>query len=89
MRQYTRSATGTIYLARIESGRPPLLRVLPPGTGRCAIDLRRSRADRRRSAIVPLLAEQRQPVPVERARTVFYSISNTQRGLSGISTGSF
>jgi|SRR5690349_4794311 len=41
-------------------------------------------------AIAPLLAEQRQPVAVERARTaVFYSISNTQRGLGGISFGSF
>jgi malonyl-CoA decarboxylase len=42
------------------------------------------------NAIAPLLAEQRQPVPVERARTaVFYSISNTQKGLGGISFGSF
>jgi malonyl-CoA decarboxylase len=42
------------------------------------------------SAIAPLLAEERQPVPIERARTaVFYSISNTQRGLGGISFGSF
>ena len=41
-------------------------------------------------AIAPLLAEERKPVPVERARTaVFYSISNTQRGLGGISFGSF
>ena len=41
-------------------------------------------------AIAPLLAEDRQPVPIERARTaVFYSISNTQRGLAGISFGSF
>lgn len=41
-------------------------------------------------AIAPLLAEGRQPVAVERARTaVFYSISNTQRGLGGISFGSF
>jgi malonyl-CoA decarboxylase len=41
-------------------------------------------------AIAPLLAEDRQPVPVERARTaVFYSISNTQRGLGGISFGNF
>jgi len=41
-------------------------------------------------AIAPLLAIDRQPVPVERARTaVFYSISNTQRGLAGISFGSF
>jgi malonyl-CoA decarboxylase len=41
-------------------------------------------------AIAPLLAEDRQPVPVDRARTaVFYSISNTQKGLGGISFGSF
>ena len=42
------------------------------------------------SAIAPLLAVDRQLVPVERARTaVFYSISNTQRGLGGISFGNF
>jgi malonyl-CoA decarboxylase len=42
------------------------------------------------AAIAPLLAEDRQGVAVERARTaVFYSISNTQRGLGGISFGSF
>jgi malonyl-CoA decarboxylase len=41
-------------------------------------------------AIAPLLAEDRPLVPTERARTaVFYSISNTQRGLGGISFGSF
>lgn len=41
-------------------------------------------------AIAPLLAVDRQPVPTERARTaVFYSISNTQRGLGGISFGNF
>src|SRR5580698_2786777 len=41
-------------------------------------------------AIAPLLAADRQSAPVERARTaVFYSISNTQRGLGGISFGSF
>jgi malonyl-CoA decarboxylase len=41
-------------------------------------------------AIAPLLAEDRQPVPVDRARTaVFYSISNCQRGLGGISFGNF
>jgi malonyl-CoA decarboxylase len=41
-------------------------------------------------AIAPLLAEDREPVPIERARTaVFYSISNTQRGLGGISFGNF
>jgi malonyl-CoA decarboxylase len=41
-------------------------------------------------AIAPLLAADRQAVPVGRARTaVFYSISNTQRGLGGISFGSF
>src|SRR6201995_2517582 len=42
------------------------------------------------AAIAPLLAVNRQPVPAERARTaVFYSISNTQRGLGGISFGNF
>jgi len=42
------------------------------------------------SAIAPLLAVDRQPVPAESARTaVFYSISNTQRGLGGISFGNF
>ncbi|QWG14352.1 malonyl-CoA decarboxylase [Bradyrhizobium sediminis] len=42
------------------------------------------------AAIAPLLAKDRPLVPVERARTaVFYSISNTQRGLGGISFGSF
>jgi len=41
-------------------------------------------------AIAPLLAEDRPLVPTERARTaVFYSISNTQRGLGGISFGNF
>jgi malonyl-CoA decarboxylase len=41
-------------------------------------------------AIAPLLAVNRQPVGTERARTaVFYSISNTQRGLGGISFGNF
>jgi malonyl-CoA decarboxylase len=40
-------------------------------------------------AIAPLL-EDREPVQIERARTaVFYSISNTQRGLGGISFGNF
>jgi len=42
------------------------------------------------SAIAPLLAADRPLVPTEHARTaVFYSISNTQRGLGGISFGSF
>ena len=41
-------------------------------------------------AIAPLLAEDRAPVQIERARTaVFYSISNCQRGLGGISFGNF
>jgi len=41
-------------------------------------------------AIAPLLAEGRELVDIGRARTaVFYSISNTQRGLGGISFGNF
>src|ERR1700753_1156969 len=42
------------------------------------------------NAIAPLLAVDRKGVAIERARTaVFYSISNTQRGLGGISFGNF
>jgi malonyl-CoA decarboxylase len=42
------------------------------------------------TAIAPLLAAERQLVPIDRARTaVFYSISNSQKGLGGISFGSF
>jgi malonyl-CoA decarboxylase len=42
------------------------------------------------NGIAPLLAVDRQPVAIDRARTaVFYSISNTQRGLGGISFGNF
>ena len=42
------------------------------------------------SGIAPLLAVDRKGVAIERARTaVFYSISNTQRGLGGISFGNF
>src|ERR1700716_2798593 len=41
-------------------------------------------------AIAPLLAEDRELVPIDRARTaVFYSISNCQRGLGGITFGNF
>ena len=41
-------------------------------------------------AIGPILAEKRDPLPPEDARTaVFYSISNCQPGLRGISFGSF
>src|ERR1700723_324120 len=42
------------------------------------------------AAIAPLLAADRPLVPTERARTaVFYSITNCQRGLAGITFGSF
>jgi malonyl-CoA decarboxylase len=42
------------------------------------------------NGIAPLLAVDRKPVAIDRARTaVFYSISNTQRGLGGISFGNF
>ena len=41
-------------------------------------------------AIAPILAPDRERTELERARTaVFYSISNCQRGLSGVSFGSF
>ena len=41
-------------------------------------------------AIEPILAQKRDPVDPERATTaVFYSISNCQRGLAGVSFGNF
>jgi malonyl-CoA decarboxylase len=41
-------------------------------------------------AIAPILAEQREPLAPKRATTaVFYSISNCQRGLAGVSFGHF
>jgi malonyl-CoA decarboxylase len=41
-------------------------------------------------AIAPILASERRPVEPERATTaVFYSISNCQRGLAGVSFGHF
>jgi malonyl-CoA decarboxylase len=41
-------------------------------------------------AIAPLLAERRAHVPLEKARAAtFYSISNCQQGLSGVSFGNF
>jgi malonyl-CoA decarboxylase len=41
-------------------------------------------------AIVPILASEREKIELERARTaVFYSISNCQRGLAGVSFGNF
>ncbi|HXD46172.1 MAG TPA: malonyl-CoA decarboxylase [Pseudolabrys sp.] len=41
-------------------------------------------------AIAPILAPDREPTELDRARTaVFYSISNCQRGLAGVSFGSF
>ncbi|MBS0657080.1 MAG: malonyl-CoA decarboxylase [Verrucomicrobia bacterium] len=42
------------------------------------------------SAVAPLLDRSRPPLPADEATTaVFYSISNTQRGLEGISFGNF
>ena len=42
------------------------------------------------AAIAPILAEDRQPIDGEDATTaVFYSISNCQKGLKGISFGNF
>jgi malonyl-CoA decarboxylase len=42
------------------------------------------------SSIAPILAENREPLPPNEATTaVFYSISNCQRGLAGVSFGHF
>jgi malonyl-CoA decarboxylase len=41
-------------------------------------------------AIAPILADKREPVEIPRATTaVFYSITNCQRGLAGVSFGAF
>jgi malonyl-CoA decarboxylase len=41
-------------------------------------------------AIAPLLAPEREPIAADEASTaVFYSISNTQKGLAGVSFGNF
>jgi malonyl-CoA decarboxylase len=46
--------------------------------------------DEKPAAIEPILAEKRTILPPDEARTaVFYSISNCQRGLAGISFGNF
>src|SRR6202012_4978394 len=41
-------------------------------------------------ALAPILADKRDPLPLPRAATaVFYSITNCQRGLAGVSFGHF
>ena len=42
------------------------------------------------SAIAPILAHEREPLPVRAATTaIFYSISNCQKGLAGVTFGNF
>ncbi|GJD97000.1 malonyl-CoA decarboxylase [Methylobacterium iners] len=42
------------------------------------------------SAIAPILAHQREPLPLRAATTaIFYSISNCQKGLAGVTFGNF
>ena len=77
---------------RIDPDRPALLCFLPSAACRRTADLCRGRADRddTRPRSRRCSPKSGQLVPVERARTaVFYSISNTQKGLGGISFGSF
>ena len=72
--------------------RPALLRVLPSGAGRRAADLRRGRAHARHPGgdRADPHRRKRDAVEPERATTaVFYSISNCQRGLAGVSFGHF
>ena len=71
--------------------RPALLCVLPSRAGRRALDFRRGRAHARHpGGDRPDFVGQREPVEPERATTaVFYSISNCQRGLAGVSFGHF
>ena len=74
------------------SAGPALLRLLPSGAGRRAADLRRGRADprdSRRDRADPVRAARRRWSPTRPTTAVFYSISNCQRGLAGVSFGNF
>ena len=74
------------------SARPPLLCVLPSGAARRAADLRRGRADPRNAGrdCVRSCPVQREALTPDKATTAtFYSISNCQRGLAGVSFGNF
>ena len=91
MRRYTKSATGTTCAgASIPIDRRCYAFFHPAMVDEPLIFVEVALTEWIPGAIAPLLAEDRQSVPVERARTaVFYSISNTQRGLGGISFGNF
>ena len=74
------------------SARPALLRLLPSGAGRRAADLRRGRADARdsrRDRADPRRRARAGRAGARRRTAVFYSISNCQRGLAGVSFGNF
>ena len=89
-RRCTRSATGTTCAPHRSAG-PALLRVLPSGAGRRAADLRRGRAHPRhpdRDRADPV-RQARAPIDERATTAVFYSISNCQRGLAGVSFGNF
>ncbi len=70
---------------------PALLRLLPSRTGGRAADLRGSGPHQGRAGrIAPILDQSRTTIAAETANTaVFYSISNCQRGLAGVSFGHF
>ena len=79
--------------APARSARSPLLRVLPSGPGRRAADLRRGGAVQRHprprsTRCSTRKAARRTPMPTPPV-AVFYSISNCQEGLRGISFGNF
>ena len=77
---------------RVAAARPPLLRLLPPVADRRAADLRRGGADPRDPGLDPAAAgrgARRSCRPSEATTAVFYSISNCQQGLRGVSFGNF
>ena len=74
------------------SARPALLRLLPSGAGRRSADLRRGRAHPRdpgRDRSDPRRASASRSSSAAPTTAVFYSISNCQRGLAGVSFGNF
>ena len=74
------------------SAGPALLRLLPSGADRRAADLRRGRADPRDSRTRSRRSSRCSATtrtPDKATTAVFYSISNCQRGLAGVSFGNF
>ena len=79
-------------LRRRLAGRPSMLRVLSSGPSRRTADLHRGRAHARDPSSRPAAPRSRsrgRPIPHAARCALFYSITNCQEGLRGISFGNF